>query len=437
MKQQLIRGAIHHYPHATADYAADLQSFTDGAMLIESGKIIALGEYNELRGQYPAAALTDYRDYLIIPGLIDTHLHFPQTEIIAKYGEQLLTWLDNFTFPAEGQFADPALSARMADFFLNECLKNGTTTGLVYSSVHKTSTEALFEAASARNMLTVAGKVCMDRHCPDWLQDTPASAQRDSAELIERYHGKGRNYYALTPRFAPTSSSAQMAALGELAQQYDDVFIQTHLSENHDEIAWVKTLYPDCEDYLAVYEKYHMVRPRAVYGHCIHLSDSEWQRMAASGAVAAFCPTSNLFLGSGLFEMGKAEQFNVPVTLATDVGGGTSFNLLRTLGEAYKICQLRQFKLSALQGFYMLTQGAAHSLGLSDKIGNFNVGSDADFVVLNPRFDPLTTLRVKNDSSCEDALFALTMLGDDRATVATWVAGQPQYIQQEHADALA
>ena len=428
---QLIRGTIYHYPHSTNQYQSDLQSFKDGAMLIKDGKIADLGDYSTLKAKYIDVDVIDYSGRVIIPGLIDTHLHFPQTEIIASYGEQLLTWLDNFTFPAERQFEDADFANTMADAFLTECLKNGTTTGLVYSSVHKVATEALFEAASQRNMLTVAGKVCMDRHCPDWLQDTPESAQRDSADLIDRYHGKGRNYYALTPRFAPTSSSAQMAALGELAQQYEDVFIQTHLSENHDEIAWVKTLYPECEDYLAVYEKYHMVRPRAIYGHCIHLSDSEWQRMATSGAIAAFCPTSNLFLGSGLFEMSKAEKFGVPVTLATDVGGGTSFNLLRTLGEAYKICQLRNYSLSALQGFYMLTQGAADSLGLSDQIGNLNPGSDADFVVLNPRFDALTQLRIDADSTCEDTLFALTMLGDDRATVATYVAGQPQYQQQE------
>ena len=428
---QLIRGTIYHYPHSTNQYQSDLQSFKDGAMLIKDGKIADLGDYSTLKAEYIDVDVIDYSGRVIIPGLIDTHLHFPQTEIIASYGEQLLTWLDNFTFPAERQFEDADFANTMADAFLTECLKNGTTTGLVYSSVHKVATEALFEAASQRNMLTVAGKVCMDRHCPDWLQDTPESAQRDSADLIDRYHGKGRNYYALTPRFAPTSSSAQMAALGELAQQYEDVFIQTHLSENHEEIAWVKTLYPECEDYLAVYEKYHMVRPRAVYGHCIHLSDSEWQRMANSGAIAAFCPTSNLFLGSGLFEMSKADKFGVPVTLATDVGGGTSFNLLRTLGEAYKICQLRGYNLSALQGFYMLTQGAADSLGLSDQIGNLNPGSDADFVVLNPRFDALTRLRIGTDSTCEDTLFALTMLGDDRATVATYVAGQPQYQQQE------
>ena len=428
---QLIRGTLYHYPHSTSQYQSDLQSFKDGAMLIKDGKIADLGDFSALKTTYNDVEVVDYSGRVIIPGLIDTHLHFPQTEIIASYGEQLLTWLDNFTFPAERQFEDADFANTMADAFLTECLKNGTTTGLVYSSVHKVATEALFEAASQRNMLTVAGKVCMDRHCPDWLQDTPESAQRDSADLIDRYHGKGRNYYALTPRFAPTSSSAQMAALGELAQQYQDVFIQTHLSENHDEIAWVKTLYPECEDYLAVYEKYHMVRPRAVYGHCIHLSDSEWQRMADSGAIAAFCPTSNLFLGSGLFEMSKAEKFGVPVTLATDVGGGTSFNLLRTLGEAYKICQLRNYSLSALQGFYTLTQGAADSLGLSDQIGNLNPGSDADFVVLNPRFDALTQLRIDADSTCEDTLFALTMLGDDRATVATYVAGQPQYQQQE------
>lgn len=430
-KTQLIRGTIHHYPQATTHFHSGLQSFADGALVINDGKITDIGDFQALNAQYQGIEIIDYSGYVIIPGLIDTHLHFPQTEIIASYGEQLLTWLDNFTFPAERQFEDGEFASAMANAFLTECLKNGTTTGLVFSSVHKVATEALFEAASKRNMLTVAGKVCMDRHCPEWLQDTPASAQRDSAELIDRYHGKGRNYYAITPRFAPTSSSAQMAALGELAQQYDDVFIQTHLSENQDEIAWVKTLYPECEDYLAVYEKYHMVRPRAVYGHCIHLSDSEWQRMANSGAVAAFCPTSNLFLGSGLFDMAKADAFGVPVTLASDVGGGTSFNLLNTLGEAYKICQLRHYSLSALQGFYMLTQGAAHCLGLSDKIGNLNPGSDADFVVLNPRFDALTQLRINADSTCEDTLFALTMLGDDRATVATYVAGQPQYQQQE------
>ncbi|GGF70475.1 guanine deaminase [Alteromonas lipolytica] len=428
---QLIRGAIHHYPTATTQYHAGLQSFADGGLLIEDGKISDIGDFSTLKAQYPDAGIVDYSGKVIIPGLIDTHLHFPQTEIIASYGEQLLTWLDNFTFPTERRFEDETLAAQMAEVFLTECLKNGTTTGLVYSSVHKVSTEALFRAASARNMLTVAGKVCMDRHCPEWLQDTPESAQRDSAELIEQWHGKGRNYYALTPRFAPTSTREQMAALGELAQQYDDVFIQTHLSENHDEIAWVKTLYPECQDYLAVYEKYHMLRPRAVYGHCIHLSDSEWQRMADSGAVAAFCPTSNLFLGSGLFDMAKADEFGVPVTLATDVGGGTSFNLLKTLGEAYKICQLRNYNLSSLQGFYMLTQGAAVSLGLNDRIGNLNPGSDADFVVINPRFDPLSQLRIGADSTCEDTLFALTMLGDDRATVATYVAGQPQYQQQE------
>ena len=431
IKTQLIRGAIHHFPTATTQYQADLQSFADGALVIDSGKITDIGDFSTLQAQYADAEIIDYRGNIIIPGLIDTHLHFPQTEIIASYGEQLLTWLDNFTFPTERRFEDEDLAAQMAEVFLTECLKNGTTTGLVYSSVHKVSTEALFRAASARNMLTVAGKVCMDRHCPEWLQDTPESAQRDSADLIDQWHGKGRNYYALTPRFAPTSTREQMAALGELAQQYDDVFIQTHLSENHDEIAWVKTLYPECEDYLAVYEKYHMLRPRSVYGHCIHLSDSEWQRMADSGAVAAFCPTSNLFLGSGLFDMAKADAFGVPVTLASDVGGGTSFNLLKTLGEAYKICQLRNYNLSSLQGFYMLTQGAAVSLGLSDKIGNLNPGSDADFVVINPRFDPLTQLRIGADSNCEDTLFALTMLGDDRATVATYVAGQPQYLKQE------
>lgn len=436
-QQQLIRGSIHHFPESTQQYQTDLASYTDGGLVIQNGKITDLGSYADMREAYKQAAVVDYRGKLILPGFIDTHLHFPQTEIIAKYGEQLLTWLENFTFPSERQYANPEFARAMAEVFLNECLKNGTTTPLAFTSVHKASTQALFEAASQRNMLTVAGKVCMDRHCPPWLQDSPEIAQRESAELIEQWHNNGRNYYAITPRFAPTSSPEQMAALGELAQQYPDVFIQTHLSENHDEIAWVKSLYPDCEDYLGVYEKYHMVRPRAVFGHCIHLSDSEWARMAANGAIAAFCPTSNLFLGSGLFNMAKADEFGTATTLATDVGGGTSFSLLRTLSEAYKICQLRQYKLSSLQGLYMLTQGAAHNLGLSDKIGNFNPGTDADFVVLNPQFDALTSLRISPDCDCQDALFALSMLGDDRATVATWIAGQPQYSQLEQVHALA
>lgn len=427
----LIRASIAHFPEATQDYQQDIVTLADGALVIANGKVLAVGDYTQLAPDYPEALVQDHRGKWLFPGFIDSHLHFPQTEIIAKFGEQLLTWLENYTFPTEHKFEDAAYSRAIADAFIDQCLRNGTTTGLVYSSVHKVATDALFERANSINMLTVAGKVCMDRNCPDWLQDTPDSAQRDSADLIDKWHGKGRNYYALTPRFAPTSSPEQMAALGELAKQYPDVFIQSHLSENKDEIAWVQSLYPQFDGYLAVYDHYNMVRERAVYGHCIHMRDDEWDRMAESGAVAAFCPTSNLFLGSGLFDMDKVHQHGVKVALATDVGGGTSFNLLRTLGEAYKICQLKGYTLSPLEGFYMLTQGAADALGLTHAIGNLNVGTDADFILVEPRFDTLTELRLPSIESCEDVIFALTMLGDDRAIHSTWIAGQARYTKEK------
>ena len=421
----LYRGHIAHFPHATGEPTKHLQSFKDGALIINQSKILAVGNYADLAEQYADAELVDYRGKLIIPGLIDSHLHFPQTEMIASYGEQLLSWLENFTFPTENKFADPSYCDYIAEVFLNQLVKNGTTTALAYATVHGHSVDALFNAATRKNMSMVAGKVCMDQNCPEYLQDTPHSAQQDSAQLIEKWHGKGRNLYAITPRFAPTSSAQQMAALGELAQQYDDVFIQTHLSESKAEIAWVRSLYPEHEHYLDVYDHYHMVRKRAVFGHGVHLPDESWQRLYEANATIAFCPSSNLFLGSGLFDTQKAQDFSVNVALASDVGAGTSFNLLRTYGDAYKVSHLQGVSLNPLQGLYMMTQGPAHAYGLAEQIGNLNPGSYADFVVLDPGFDELTALRIKEDASTDDVIFALAFLGDDRAVVQTYIAGQP------------
>lgn len=420
-----IRASILHFPSASQAPDTEHQYFHDGLLVTRNGKVVDIGEAESLIPQYPQANHTDYSGKLLIPGLIDSHLHFPQTEMIASYGEQLLEWLENYTFPVEGKFEDPQYAAMIAEVFLRQLYKNGTTTAMVYSSVHKGATDALFAAAQNNNMLMIAGKVCMDRNCPPWLQDTPLTAQRDSAELIQQWHGNDRLYYAITPRFAPTSSPEQMQALAELAQQYPDVFIQTHLSENRNEIAWVKSLYPDFNSYLDVYDHYSMVRPRAVFGHCLHLESQEWQRLAEAGATIAFCPTSNLFLGSGLFDLDQAQANNIHLALATDVGGGNSFSMLKTFGEAYKVCQLRRTKLSPMQGLYMMTQGAAVALQLEDKIGNLNVGSDADFVLLDPMFDELSSLRLQNSiNNPSDIIFALCMLGDDRAISATYIAGE-------------
>ncbi|AXR06165.1 guanine deaminase [Salinimonas sediminis] len=432
--QYLFRARIVHFPQACAIPSESVECFDDGAMVVQGNTIVALGDYSTIAPRYPQAQIKDHRGRWIVPGFIDSHLHYPQTEMIACYGKQLLHWLESYTFPTEDKFKDPAYSAKISALFLQQLLKNGTTTGLVFGTVHPSATDTLFTAASELNMALIAGKVCMDRNCPPYLQDSASRAQRESADLIDKWHNNGRNRYALTPRFAPTSTEQQMAALGELAVQYQDVFIQTHLSENTDEIEWVKSLYPQCDGYLDVYDKYHMVRQRSVFGHCIHLTDNEWQRMGDSGATAAFCPTSNLFLGSGLFNFAKARDNHVHVALATDVGAGTTFNMLKTYGEGYKISQLRHDPLSALAGLYMMTQGPAVAYGLDHEIGNLNPGSHADFVVLQPEFDELTSLRLTHPHSAQDMLFALSMLGDDRAIYQTWIAGVCQYRQHKEVE---
>lgn len=437
MSLKAFRASILHFPDATSNPGQDFQYFNDGLLVVDGSKIVALGDANSLLEVYLDVDLIDYSGKLLLPGFIDSHLHFPQTEMIASYGEQLLEWLENYTFPTERKFEDEVYAAQIAQVFLRQLHRHGTTSALVYSSVHKQAAEALFNAADKHNMALIAGKVCMDRHCPDWLQDTPESAARDSADLIDKWHGHNRCQYAITPRFAPTSSKAQMAALAEVAQQYPDVFIQSHLSENHNEIAWVKSLYPEHATYLEVYDHYGMVRPRSVYGHCIHLEASEWQLMADKGASIAFCPTSNLFLGSGLFDLQTAKDMKVPVTLATDVGGGTSFSMLHTQAEAYKVCQLRGYNLASLEGLYLMTQGSASALQLEHSIGNLNIGTEADFVVLDPMFDELTALRLKDSQhNPEDILFTLNILGDDRATYATWIAGSPVYQKNTEEETL-
>ncbi|WP_414830557.1 guanine deaminase [Alteromonas sp. H39] len=427
MQKQLFRASVAHFPEATNSPQTDIVVFHDGALVVEGEKIIAIGDYHQLITEHSEASVQDHKGKWLLPGLVDSHLHYPQTEVMGRFGEQLLNWLENYTFPAEEKFSHPPYAQSMAKLFLGECLKNGTTTGLVFSTVHKDATDTLFRTASAINMALVAGKVCMDRNCPPALQDTAESARQDSVELISRWHNNGRNRYALTPRFAPTSTEAQMAALAEVASDHPDVFIQTHLSENLDEIDWVLSLYPDCKGYLDVYEKYNMVRPRAVFGHCIHMRDDEWSRMAETGATVAFCPSSNLFLGSGLFDLDAARHHGVKVALATDVGAGTSFNMLKTYGEAYKVCQLKHSPFPPLDGLYMMTQGAAVAHQLEEDIGNLNPGSYADFVLLEPRFSDLTALRLQNTESLQDVLFAMSILGDERAVEQTWIAGRCRY----------
>ena len=404
---------------------AAAEYFEDGLLLVENGHVERVGPAAELLGQLGEDwLLTEHPGKLIVPGFIDTHIHYPQTDMIASYGEQLLEWLNQYTFPTEGRFADPAHAADVANFFLEELLRNGTTTALVLGSVHPQSIDAFFAAASARNLRMLAGKVLMDRHAPDSLLDTPELAYHDSKALIERWHGQGRQLYAITPRFAPTSTEAQLEAAGRLAREYPDTYVHTHVAENQSEVAWVAELFPWSRSYLDVYDRHGLLRERAVYAHCLHLNERDRQRMAESGAVMAFCPTSNLFLGSGLFDLEAADEAGVRVGLATDVGAGTSFSLLQTLNEAYKVLQLKGQKLSPYRAFYLATLGSARALYLDHRLGNFEPGKEADFVVLDPAATPLMARRLAKVENLLERLFVLMTLGDDRAVAATYIMGR-------------
>jgi guanine deaminase len=344
--------------------------------------------------------------------------------MIASPAPGLLPWLETYTFPTERRFDDPAHAADVAEFFLDELLRCGTTTAMVYCSVHAASVDAFFAASEKRDLRMVAGKVLMDRNCPEFLRDTAESGARDSEALIQRWHRRGRALYAITPRFAPTSSDEQLRLAGELARAYPDTFVQTHVSENRDECAWVRRLFPQARSYLDVYDQVGLLRPRAMYGHCIWLDDGDRARMADSGAAAAVCPTSNLFLGSGLFDFDRADRAGMLLSLATDVGGGTSFSMLQTMNEAYKVARLSGSYLPALRMFYLATLGAARSMQLEGTIGNFAAGAEADFIVLDVQATPLLQRRSAHCDSLEELLFALALLGDDRAVAATYAAGR-------------
>lgn len=423
--RQAYRAAI---LHSLADPAVvgveqSYQYFEDGILLIENGKVAQVGTASDLLPKLTGIDVQHYPDALITPGFIDTHIHYPQTGMIASYGEQLLDWLNTYTFPTEKQFEDKAHASDVAAIFLKELLRNGTTTALVFGSVHPQSVDAFFEQADKLNLRMIAGKVLMDRNAPDYLTDTAESGYAQSKALIERWHGKGRLHYAVTPRFAPTSTPEQLDLAGKLFGEYPDLYMHTHISENKAEVAWVQELFPARKGYLDVYDHHKLIGPRAVFAHGVHLCDEECARLAETGSAVAFCPTSNLFLGSGLFDLNKLEQHGVRVGLGTDVGAGTSFSQLQSLNEAYKVMQLQGKKLDPFKSLYLATLGGAHALYLDDKLGNFLPGKDADFLVLDYNATPLMSYRMQQARSLDEKLFALTMLGDDRAVKETFAAG--------------
>jgi len=425
--RQAIRGSVLHFldDPADGDRRETYEYYEDGVLVVENGYIAAVGRAQELLPTLSAAtALTDCSGQLILPGFIDAHIHFVQTDIIGSYGRRLLEWLEQYTFPAERAFADPKHAREVAEFFVSELLRNGTTTALVLGSVHPGSVDAIFTAASAKGMRLIAGKVMMDRNCPEELRDTADSSYADSLALIKRWHGRDRLQYAITPRFAPTSTPEQLAAAGRLAREHPDAFVHTHVAENEEEVAWARSLFPERRSYLDVYDHYGLLRRRAAFAHGIWLDDMDLKRLAETRSALVHCPTCNLAMGSGLFDLRRATAAGVHVAFGTDVGGGTSFSMLRVLDEAYKVAQLRGYTLSPLRAFYLATLGAARALDLDNRIGSFKAGKEADFIVLDPAATPLLARRMRAARTLAERLFLLATLAEDRAVSRSYVMGQ-------------
>jgi guanine deaminase len=426
---RVVRGRVFTFTDDPAEAGASARRCVeDGAILVEDGRIAAVGEARDILARAPeSASVDDHSGALVTPGLIDVHIHYPQTQVIASYGAQLLDWLHNYTFVEEQRFADPNHCARIAEFFLNELFRNGTTTALVYCTVYPQSAEAFFAAAERVNARMIAGKAMLDRNAPKGLLDTAETSYHDSKALIERWRGRGRLDYAVTPRFAITSTPGQLEAAGALLKEFPGVYMQSHVDENTDEIEFVRQLFPEARNYLDVYARAGLLGPRSVFGHCIHMTEAEVAAMAETRSVAAFCPTSNLFLGSGLFDRKRLAGAGVRIGLATDVGGGTSYSMLRTAAEGYKVLQLNGQSWPAAAAFYQMTLGNARALGLDHAVGSIEAGKDADLVVLDSRATPAMAHRMERvDGDLDQELFVLVTLGDDRAVRQTYVAGEPR-----------
>lgn len=416
-------------PFKVGDEAA-YRYIKNGGVFIEKGIIQAVDDFDILMKKIGnTVEVVDFSGNLLMPGFIDTHVHYPQTPMIAGYGEQLLEWLEKYTFPTELKFKDKAYAVSVAKKFLKFSLMAGTTTSVVYGTVYKDSVDAFFEESERLGTRMLCGKVWMDRNAPEDLLDNAETAYIDSKALIEKWHKKGRQLYVITPRFAPSCSGEQLQKAGELYQEYDDLYIQTHLCENKGEIAWVKELFPDRKSYTDVYDYYGLVQKRAIFGHCVHFNDDDYKTLHNQDASISHCPTSNLFLGSGLFDINRAKKGAYPVRLGlgTDIGAGTSFCHLQTLNEAYKVAQLRGQKLTAIQGMYLATRGGAESLSLENTIGSIQPECEADMVVLDLRSTPLLDYRMSQNKHLEESLFTEMIMADDRAIKATIVNGKVVY----------
>ncbi len=413
----------------------DVRHETKGAIAVgDDGTILWTGPQPLLPQAFRQSPVDDYGVKLVLPGLIDAHIHFPQYRMLAAPGKDLLDWLNRFAFPDESRYGDPDYAAAVAEIFLDRLARHGTTSALAFCSVHKSCADALFAAAARRNMALITGKTMMDRNAIPAVQDDPDTGARESEELYREWHGKGRLRYAVTPRFAVTSSEAQLRLSGELLNSLQGALMQTHLSESLAEVALVKRLFPNARDYTDVYDQYRLLGPHSLFAHGIHLSDRECARLSEAGSTVVHCPTSNTFLGSGLMSMSHLRS--VRLGIATDIGGGTNYSMLATMGEAYKVQMLQGHRPTAFELFHMATRGNAERLHIAHETGSLEVGKFADLVVLDPQATPVLASRHEISQSLEDILFSLAILGDDRAVHATYIAGLP-FSQRENEGPIA
>ncbi len=421
-----FRGSIFHFVcPADAGTAPTFEFVQDGLLLVENGHVKQMGDFRSLKNSLPSRVpIADHSGRIIMPGFVDAHIHYAQTDIIASFGRQLLNWLTEYTYPAETLFADEQHGRNTARFFLNELLLNGTTSALVLPTVHALSVHTLFETADAMNLRIVSGKIMMDRNCPEQLRDTAERGITDMRAIIHRWHLKNRLSCAVIPRFALTSSERQLEAASDLLKDHPGLLFHTHLAENTNETASVASFFPKRRSYFDVYDHYGLAGKNAVFAHGIHLDETDVQRLAETGSAIVHCPTSNLFLGSGLFSLRDMNTHGIRTGLGTDVGAGTSFSMFKTMAEAYKVSQLKGTSLSPVEAFYMATLGGAHILGLEEKIGNFAMGKEADFIVINPDRLPILSRRIRRAGKLEDTLFALMILGDDRIVERTYILGE-------------
>ena len=426
MSDQLILGQTLRFQGDPFTGAVDDAAVVSarGGVLLRDGRIVAVGEADELRRATPHAVISDHGNHLITAGFVDAHMHYPQTAMIASWGKRLIDWLNSYTFPEEMKFADRTYADDIAGRTLDLALSNGTTTLTSFCTIHPESVDAFFGAAAVRGMAVVAGKTCMDRNAPDGLRDDAKTAYDDSKTLLSKWHCNGRATYAITPRFSPTSTPDQLAALGALWAEYPDVLMQTHLSEQLDEIEWVRGLFPDARDYLDTYERFGLLGERGLYGHAIHLTPREIDRLAEVNAAVIHCPTSNTFIGSGLFDLAGLKARAIRCGLATDTGGGSSFSMLRTMAAAYEIGQLRGTPLHPAHLMWLATEGSAAALHMSGRIGSLNVGAMADIAVIDLASTPAIAQRSSRANDLWEALFPTIMMGDDRAISDVYVAGQ-------------